>query len=151
MRALLSYFISLLGKQIWKMSLLVIYEIMRLFVTILTADNKHPLWNCENLSLPIQIQLSKKRKTFLHFSSISGICIKFQTFPKKKMIVIANVFPKLQTVKGLVRPLSKKPFFRTNLDRQHAKGSQTLAKSVWEQFHYLFHHSEENWFGKCLP
>ena len=29
------------------------------------------------------------------------------------MIVIANVLPKLQTVKGLVRPLSKKPRFRT--------------------------------------
>ena len=67
MRALLSYFISLLGKQIWKMSLLVICEILRLFVTILTADDKHPLWNCENLPLPIQMQLSKKRKTFSHF------------------------------------------------------------------------------------
>ena len=45
------------------------------------------------------------------------------------MIVIANVFRKLQTVKDLVRPLSKKSRFRTPFDSQHVKGSQTLVKS----------------------
>ena len=42
---------------------------------------------------------------------------------KKKMIVIANVFSKLQTVKDLVRPLSKRRRFRTPLDSQHVKAS----------------------------
>ena len=45
------------------------------------------------------------------------------------MIVIGNVFPKLQTVKILVRPMSKKRRFRTRFDSQHAKASQILAKS----------------------
>ena len=48
---------------------------------------------------------------------------------KKKKIVIANVFPKLTTVSHLVRPLTKKHRFRTSLDSQHVKVSQTLVKS----------------------
>ena len=45
------------------------------------------------------------------------------------MILIANVFPKLETVKILLRPLSKKRRFRTRFDSEHVKASQTLAKS----------------------
>ena len=54
------------------------------------------------------------------------------------MIVIANAFPKLQTLKNLVRTLSKKRRFRTSFDSQHVKRSQTLVKSAWEYF-YLFY------------
>ena len=46
------------------------------------------------------------------------------------MILIATLFRKLQTVKGLITPLSKKHRFRTPLDTQHIKGSQTLVKST---------------------
>ena len=41
---------------------------------------------------------------------------------KKMKIVIDNVFPKLQTVNDLARPLSKKRCFRTPFDSQHVKG-----------------------------
>ena len=44
------------------------------------------------------------------------------------MIVIANVFPKLQTVKFLFKPLPKKLHFKTSFDSQYIKGSQTLVK-----------------------
>ena len=57
---------------------------------------------------------------------------------KKKKIVIANVFPKLRTVKDLVWPLSKKGRFRTSFDSQDVKGSQTLLKSAWENFYHIF-------------
>ena len=56
----------------------------------------------------------------------------------KKKIVMAIVFPKLQTVKDLVRPFSKKCSFRTSFDSQHVKQSQTLVKSAWEHFDNLF-------------
>ena len=39
------------------------------------------------------------------------------------MIVIATLFRKLQTVKDLFRPLSKKHRFKTPFDIQHVKGS----------------------------
>ena len=44
------------------------------------------------------------------------------------MIVVANVFPKLQTVKILVRPLSKKRPFRTRFERQYVKASQNTSQ-----------------------
>ena len=37
------------------------------FVNRLTADGKYPVQDCENLQLPIQMQLSEKRKTFSEF------------------------------------------------------------------------------------
>ena len=45
------------------------------------------------------------------------------------MMVIANVFPKLQNVKNLVRPLSKKHDFRTPFVSPHVQASQILNKS----------------------
>ena len=49
------------------MSPLVIGEILGVFVNTLTADGKYPVQGCENLQLPIQMQLSEKRKTFSQF------------------------------------------------------------------------------------
>ena len=46
------------------------------------------------------------------------------------MIVIATLFRKLQTVKDLITPLSKKHRFRTPFDSQHVKGSKTFAKGA---------------------
>ena len=54
------------------------------------------------------------------------------------MIVIANVFPKLQTVKILVRALSKKGRFTKRFDNQHVKVSKILAKSPSQQFYRVF-------------
>ena len=61
------FFSSLLGKLIWKMFPLVLGEILGMFVNILTADDKYSVQNCENLQLPIQMQLSEKRKIFCQF------------------------------------------------------------------------------------
>ena len=46
------------------------------------------------------------------------------------MIVIATLLRKLQAIKDLVRPLSKKKYFRTPFDSQYVKGSQILVKSA---------------------
>ena len=57
---------------------------------------------------------------------------------KEKMILIANVFPKLHTVKNLARGLSKKHRFRERFDSEHVKESQILAKYSWERFNHVF-------------
>ena len=57
------------------------------------------------------------------------------------MIIIANVFPKLQTVKNFVRRLSKKLRFRTRFDSQRVKASQMFAISPWERSYHVLHHS----------
>ena len=47
---------------------------------------------------------------------------------EKKMMVIATLFRKLQTVKDLVRPLSKKHPSSSTIDSQHVKDFQSLPK-----------------------
>ena len=49
------------------MSPLVLGEILGVFVNTLTDDAKYPVQVCENLQLPIQMQLSEKRKSFFEF------------------------------------------------------------------------------------
>ena len=44
-----------------------IQKILRLFVNTLTVNDKHYLLNRDNLTHPIQIQLSQKLKTFSQF------------------------------------------------------------------------------------
>ena len=44
-----------------------IWKILRVFVNILPADDKHYLLNTDNLTQHIQMQLSQKQKTFSEF------------------------------------------------------------------------------------
>ena len=50
----------------WKTSLLLTCQILGLLVNTLAADEKYPVLNRDNLTIPIQIQLSQKQKTFSH-------------------------------------------------------------------------------------
>ena len=42
----------------WKVSPLLKFETLVVFVNTLTADDKYLVWDCENLKFPIQLQLS---------------------------------------------------------------------------------------------
>ena len=53
----------------------------------------------------------------------------------KKMIVIVDVFWKLQTVKNLLKPLSRNHRFRTSFNSQRVP---TLAKSASGHFYHIF-------------
>ena len=130
-------FSSFLGKLIWKMSSVVFDEILGVFLDTLPVDAKYPVEYYENLRLQIQMQLSEKRKPFSEFLFHFWIIHKISNILKKKMMVIANVFPKLQTVKILVRPLSKKRRFRKRFDRQHVKVSQILAKAPLQHIYHV--------------
>ena len=68
----------------WKMSVLVIYEILGLFVNILTADHNYHLCNRENLQQFIKMQLCKKQRIFLNFCFISEIYIQIWNILKKR-------------------------------------------------------------------
>ena len=144
-------FPSLSRKLVWKMSPLVLGEILGVFVNTLNPESKYPVQDGENLEIPIQMQLSEKRKTFSQFFLPFLELHQFLNILKREMIVIANIFPKLETVKNLVRTLSKEQCFKTGFGSQHVKASQILAKSPWEHFYHVFHHSQGSWFGKCLP
>ena len=53
-------------------------------------------------------------------------------------MAIANVFPKLQTVKNFARLLCKERCCGKLFDTQHVKMSQILAKSPLEHFYHMF-------------
>ena len=144
-------FSSLFWKLIWKMSPLVLGEILGVFLNTLTANGKYPVQYCENLQLPSQVQLSDNWKNFLNFFCYFWNQHNILNILKKNMMVIDNVSPKLQTVKNFVRPLFKKRRFGTRFDGQHVKVSRILAKSPWEHFYHVFCHSKRSSFGKCLP
>ena len=101
------------------MSPLVLSEILGVFVDILIVDCKCPVQHIHNLWLPIQMQLFEKLKTFSRFFFHLWNLHQILNIFNKKMIVIANLFPKLQPMKILVRGLSKKRYFRKRFDSQH--------------------------------
>ena len=74
----------------------------------------------------------KKEKRFLNFLFDFWILHQIYKIFQEKMMVIANVFPKLQAVKNLGRTLSKKRRFRTRFDSEHVKASQMPAKMFVE-------------------
>ena len=66
------------------MSLLVIYKILRLFVNAMTVDDKHYLLPRDNLTQPIQMQLSQKQKKFDQlFLPFLKFILSFKHFPTK--------------------------------------------------------------------
>ena len=64
--------------------MLVIHKMLTLFVKTLTLDDKHYLLNRENLTEPIQKQLSEKQKTFSQFFfALSKSLLNFKHLPNK--------------------------------------------------------------------
>ena len=66
-------------------------------VNTLTADGKYSLLSRDNSMQKVQMHFFKKQKTFCEFfSAFVKSTLKFEHF-RKKMILIAYVFPKLRT------------------------------------------------------
>ena len=61
-----------------------ICEISRLFPKTLSANGKYSLHNRNNLTQPIQMQLSRKEKTFLQFfAAFLKSSLNFENFQRK--------------------------------------------------------------------
>ena len=70
-----------------KKSLFVIWKISKLFPNTLSADGKYSLFNRDNLTQPIQMQLSRKQKTFSEFfCAFLKSNLNFWTFSKKRWL-----------------------------------------------------------------
>ena len=152
MRALLScFFIILRGFDLEKISPSVTWNLRGPLFTHSLAMPSIVFKIVRICNSQFKCNYLKKENLFLnflfHFRNINQIW----TILQKKMIAIANLFPKLQTVENLVRPLSKNRLFKTCFDSQHVKAPQILAKSPWECFYHVFYHSRRCWFRKCVP
>ena len=116
-----------------------ICKISRLFPKTLSADGKYSLFNRDNLTQLIQMQFSRKQKTFSDFFFlIFEIWFRFWTFSKKKMTLIAEVFPKLRSPKNNLRSMSMKSRLKGNFPKQHGKRAQTLLKFAWKNLYYVY-------------
>ena len=75
---------SLARKFCSKKSLLLTCQILGLLVNTLAADEKYPVLNRDNLTIPIQMQLSQKQKTFSEFfAAFLKSRLNFKYFLKK--------------------------------------------------------------------
>ena len=108
------------------MSLLLICEILGDFVNTLTADEKYSLPNSKTLRETTEMQLCKIQMTCSKFPApFVKSSSNFKHF-EKKMILIADIFPKLRSAKNVVRYMPNQLRFRTLFANQHVRGSQTL-------------------------
>ena len=57
---------------------------------------------------------------------------------KKKMTLIAEVFPKLRSPKNKVRSMSIKSRFKGSFKKQHGKCAQTLLKFAWQNLYHIY-------------
>ena len=98
----------------WKQSALLTCQILGLLVNTLAADEKYPLLKRDNLTIPIQMQLSQKQKPFSAFlASILKCRWNFENFDKKETL-IDFVILRLRTSKSkpdkyLKSPVSEYP------------------------------------------
>ena len=75
---------SLWSQLTFKKFLLVICKISRLFLNTLSADGKYSLLNRDNLTQPIQMQVSQKQKTYSGFIyAFLKFSLNFEHFQKK--------------------------------------------------------------------
>ena len=131
-------FSPLWGEMIYKISRWLKFEIIGFLLThgmLITSTLFQIVRICRSLFKSTSL---KNKKHFLsvlfHLWNLHQISNIF----KKKKIVIANVFPKLATVQGLVTPLTIQRRLKTSFDSQHVKRYQTLVKSSWENFYHIF-------------
>ena len=76
---------SMQSQLSWKKSLLLTWKILGLLVNTLGADEKYPVFNRDNLGIPIQMILSQKQKSFsLIFAAFLKSSWNFEGFEQKR-------------------------------------------------------------------
>ena len=134
-----------------KRSVLVTFEISSLFPNTLSANSRYSLLNRDNLMQAIQMQLSRKQKTFSEFfSAFLKASLNFNIFKEKKMTLIADIFPKLRTTKSLVRSILEKPVPRDPSERNMANATKHCWNLHGTTFTIYIDRCEGNWLSKSL-
>ena len=83
----------------------------------------------DNERQPIQMKLSKKKNYFLTFFLRFWNVEKSLKILKEKITFMADVFPKLQTWKDVVRQIFKMSRSSRTFEKEHGKRAQALLKS----------------------
>ena len=129
------------SKLSWKKSLLLTWKILGLLVNTLAADEKYPVLNTDNLTIPIQMQLSQKKKTFSPF--FTDFLTSNWNFGRlgKKYDCHSFCISEVTNSQNVVREMSKNSRLREPVDKQHRKFAQALLKSHHNTFIIFIDHS----------
>ena len=132
----LSYSLITAKSISFEKSLFFTCQILGLLVNTLAADEMYPVRNRDNFTIPIQMQLSQKQKTFSQFFAVFlKFRLNFEYF-ETKYAPLRFCVSQITASENVVRKMSKNPRFRRPFDKQHGKRSQALFKSV---SHHLYH------------
>ena len=128
-------YLLLCSQVSYKKFLLVICKISRIFTNTLSADGKYSILKRDNLTQPIQIQVSRKQKTFSEFfSAFLKSNWSFEHFQKKKKNEPHSwCISEITNPKKLVPSMSKKSRFKRSFGKQPGKRAQRLLKFPWQQ------------------
>ena len=142
---------SLPSELSWKKSLFFNCQILGLLANTLAADEKCPVLNRHNLTIPIQMELSEKHKTFCQFfTAFMKSRWNFEYFEKKDDAHRFCNF-KITDSEYVIWKMPKEPRFRGPFDKQHGKRAGALSKSAWQHVYHIHWslHTHLTW-KKCL-
>ena len=126
---------SLSRQLIWRKSLLLKCQILGLLVNTLAADEKYPVLNRDNLSIPIKMPLSQKHATFSEFFAKFLKSIKTFKYFKNKDNLHRFCASEITASENVVRWMSKKYRFRESFDKHRGQPAEALLKSVSVHFY----------------
>ena len=127
---------SLPSRSSWKKSLFLRGHMLGHLVNTSAADDKYPVLNRANLTIRIQMQLSRKHKTFCQFfTAFLKSRWNFEHFDKKDDVHRFCNF-EITDSENVVRKMSKEPRFRRPFDKQHGKRAEALWKSTSQHLYY---------------
>ena len=105
----------------------------------LTADDKYSLLNKDKFNATNSDQIIAKTKSFFTiFYCIFEMCIKFLNIFKKKMTLIADLFPKLRTPENWLDIYPKSPVSKDPLLDNNVKRVQTLFISGEQHCYHIY-------------
>ena len=133
-----------------KKSLLMIWKILGLFFNTLTADDKHSLLSRDNLTQPIQMQLSKKQRAFYHFFLNFWTLDQILNILKKKMPSYLMYFRKYGLWKTWLDKCLKRPVSEDPSKRNMGNAANHCWNRHSSTFLTFIDHFEANWLRKSL-
>ena len=105
----------------WEKALLLIYNVLVHLGNTLAVYENYPILNRDNLTIPIQMQLSEKEKTFSEFlAAFLKANLNFKYFGEKydpRRFCISEI----RDSENVVRQMSKKSRLREPFNKQHGK------------------------------
>ena len=126
---------ALQGQLSWKKSLLFTWKILGLLVNTLDADENFPVPNRDNLTIPIQTQLSQTKNLSQFLDSFSKSRFNFEHFGTKDD-PDSFCISEITYCENVVRKMSKKSRSRGRFHKQHGKHGRARFTSA---SHGLYH------------